>query len=232
MNYLLAVTATICFSLGFYGTSKFLERTHNRIVAKKGADDVRKYINYTQHDPDKLPAIVRLTKDGRTYCSGTVIDEHTILTASHCVVSQSLFGMELNNKPIEIMAYDNVHRGTFGKVKADAVSIQLDRALIKGNFSIFQPAPYISDVTTSVSYRLPGTRIISCGYPLGGDFYCSDSVYIGADGFAMKTTAVLIPGMSGGPAFLEDGRLVAVNIAVNDKGEAIITPAYNIDMMK
>lgn len=182
--------------------------------------------------PTRLNPVVRLTRDGRTYCSGTVIDETTILTASHCVVFETPMGMAVNQDDIEIIAADNIPRGTFARVKLSTLSLQLDRVLLKGDFKIYEPQSYINDVATSVKYRKPGTKLVSCGYPLGGDYYCSTSVYTRSSYFSLTSTAILIPGMSGGPTMLEDGRVIGVNIAVNEAGEALIAPSYNIDLNK
>src|ERR1700692_2509663 len=65
-----------------------------------------------------LRPIVRLTKNGRTFCSGTVINSHTIVTAAHCVVQENPFealtGPTLKDE-IEIRENDNLPTGVIAK---------------------------------------------------------------------------------------------------------------------
>lgn len=174
-----------------------------------------------------LLPVVRLVQKGRTYCSGVVIDSTTIVTASHCVVMESMFGgMAINRKPIEIRAADNLGRGTYGNVSG--IMIQMDRAVIKGDFHLFRAAPYISDVGESISHRIDGEKMFACGYPLGGKLFCTRMVYLHDMAFMLAVRGVLIPGMSGGPTMLMDGTVIAINVAVaNDF--SIVSPIYNID---
>jgi len=176
--------------------------------------------------PVGLLPIIRLVKDGRTYCSGVVIDKTTIVTASHCVSVASMFGTTVNKDPIDIRAYDNLNRGTTARVMG--VLVQLDRAVLKGDFRLFAPANYVSDVEKNVSYRSKGQQYISCGYPLGGKLYCTPLTFIQNAGFMMGVKGILIPGMSGGPTMLQDGTVIAINIAV-DQDMSYVSPIYNID---
>lgn len=179
--------------------------------------------------PVKLSAIVRLVRDGRTFCSGVVIDKTTILTASHCVISSDIFGgVRLNTAEIEIRAPDNRPLGVVAQVKPSAILLQLDRAILKGDFTQFEPAGYINDVQENVATRIKDNVFMSCGYPLGGKLFCTKTVFVSNYGFMMEVKGVLIPGMSGGPTFTSDGRVVALNIAV--EGEfSIISPVYNVN---
>ena len=177
----------------------------------------------------KLNPIVRLVKDGQTMCSGVVIDKTTVLTAAHCVLVETPFGAIYDGQPIEIRASDNVARGTWARPRS--AYARLDRAVLKGDFSDYEPAKYISDVKESVATRVPGLAYISCGYPLGGELYCASMSYIQDDAFFLDVKGVLIPGMSGGPTMLLDGRVIAVNTAV-EGNHSIVAPIYNVDMMK
>jgi len=173
-----------------------------------------------------LLPIVRLVKDGRTYCSGVVIDKTTIVTANHCVTIPTVSGIEVNKSLINIRAYDNIDRGTGALVLGTL--IRLDRAILKGDFHIFAPANYISDVEKNVSYRNKGQQFVACGYPLGGKLFCTPLTFIQNAGFMMGVHGILIPGMSGGPTMLPDGTVVAINIAV-DQDMTYVSPIYNVD---
>lgn len=178
----------------------------------------------------KLGSVVRLVREGRTYCSGVVIDPTTIVTAAHCVLINTPFGPWADeDTPIEIRGADNKFRSTYGRLKS--ASTQIDRAVIKGNFSIYQSSKYISDMAQSVAVRHQGQRMVSCGYPLGGALFCNEMVYIKELAFFMTVKGLLVPGMSGGPTMLPDGTVIGINSAV-EADYSIIAPLYNVEMFK
>lgn len=176
-----------------------------------------------------LNPIVRLVHKGRTFCSGFVIDKNTIVTAGHCLmVDMGLFST-LDSDPIEIRTVEDRPTGIVGKPYL--VMMQIDRGILKGNFSMFDPIKYSGDVKLSVKIRVPGNTYVACGYPLGGGFFCNTVVYIRDEGFCLAVKGVIIPGMSGGPVMLEDGTVVAINDAVG-QDYSVVCPIYNVDMEK
>jgi len=174
----------------------------------------------------QLQSIVRLVRKGHTFCSGTVIDRETILTAGHCVTVETLLGEILNREDIEIRGPDNKPLGVVGHVKN--AYPQLDRGIIKGNFSMFPSSLYISSVPESIKTRYPGAHYISCGYPMGGSLYCTVTTYLHDFAFCIAVHGVLIPGMSGGPTMLPDGTVIAINNAVEDEF-SVLCPIYGVD---
>jgi V8-like Glu-specific endopeptidase len=178
---------------------------------------------------DPRDSIIRLVRGGHTYCSGTVIDKNTAITASHCVSIQTPFGAMVDTDTIEIRAADNKPIKITAKVKG--VSYQLDRAILKGNFSVFPASKYAGSAADSAKHRNLGEKFLSCGFPMGQELYCNVTTYISNIGFMLALKGILIPGMSGGPTFTSDGTLIAVNVAV--EGEmAIVAPIYGIDGQK
>jgi hypothetical protein len=177
-----------------------------------------------------LPSTVRLTRDGKTFCSGIIINDTTMITAAHCVVAMTPMGAFLLEEYVDIRASDNVERGTMAKIQS--VSTQLDRATLKGDFKAFKHNRVLSDPEDNAKIRIPGTRMISCGYPMGTELYCATMTYVTEDGFQMRTknvgTGLLIPGMSGGPTMLPDGTVVGVNSAVEGEN-SLISPTYNME---
>jgi hypothetical protein len=176
--------------------------------------------------PTKYGSIVRLTMNGKTFCSGTVITDYIIVTAAHCVLMETPFGMTLNTNPIEIRPSDNTDIGVIGYV--NFATPQMDQALIVGKFTDFKNRRYITDPMKLQDIgTLFNTKLISCGYPLNGDLYCSNMTYVGPENFSWAVKGILLPGMSGGPTMLPDGTMVAVNIAV--LGEySLVSPIYNL----
>lgn len=200
------------------------------IIASRGfLNDIKNVAKSAGANTPKLGSVVRLVVDDATYCSGVVIDKNTIVTARHCVIRSSLFGAYMDDSAIEIRAADNIARNTYAKAKS--ASQQIDRAILKGNFSIYTSAPYISDMAKSVEIRQSGQKLISCGYPLGGGLFCNQMIYIEEVNFFMKVKGLLVPGMSGGPVMLPDGTVVGINSAVEGKS-SIISPMYNVEMFK
>lgn len=176
--------------------------------------------------PQETGTIVRLVLDNNTYCSGAVVSDEVVITAGHCVITEIPFlGVSMNTNPIEIRASDNVPRQTYGK--AIYYSPQLDHAIIKGNFSIYKKFKFIDDpaiLTKIKDLRVPFT---ACGYPMGGELFCTVVTFNRTSLFMWKVNGILIPGMSGGPVLLPDGTEIGINDAVDEDG-SIISPLYNI----
>jgi V8-like Glu-specific endopeptidase len=174
-------------------------------------------------DSSKYGSIVRLVSDGKTFCSGTVINNHTVLTAAHCIVTVTPFG-PMTNEDIEVRPSDNTDLKIHGQPYY--ATIQLDQGLIAGDFSKFESRSHTADVKKLVDSRF--TYYKTCGYPMGGPLYCNTLHYKNLTNFMWSVDGVLIAGMSGGPVMLSDGTVVAVNVAV-EGDRAVVSPIYNID---
>lgn len=180
--------------------------------------------------PDKkqklLNPIVRLNQGNQTFCTGTVVNSTTIITASHCVVEANMFGMMMVRGDIEIRPESNLPIGVNARV--GYVTTQLDTDILKGDFSKFEPKKHISDINELMKLQTPGRKLLSCGYPLGGNLQCTPTIYLRRDIFMQDVEGLLLPGMSGGPTMLEDGTQIAVNVAVYED-HSIVAPIFNVD---
>jgi len=175
--------------------------------------------------PNYRIGVIRLvTDEGDTFCTGTVVNATTIITAAHCVIRK----VELNIDQIEIRASDNIPLKLYGKPEVVSVPEQLDTAILTGDFKQFTPKRYITNPRKLTKIRKNyESYLIACGYPMRGDLYCSRLEGISPSGFQWASRGVLLPGMSGGPTMLEDGTQVAVNTAVSYE-YSLVSPLYNV----
>ncbi len=173
-----------------------------------------------------LGSIVRLTAGGHTFCSGTVVNKHTIVTAAHCVSANTPFGLMVIQEPISIRDNDNVELGV--EAVPSFIDPQTDHAILRGDFSKFHTRELITDPTklTAIIETAIRPTFITCGYPLGGSLYCTESKFLNRYIFFWAVSGTLLPGMSGGPTMV-DGAVVGTNYAVQDQF-AIISPTYNM----
>ncbi len=175
-----------------------------------------------------LNPIVRLVaSNGRTYCTGTVIDPTTVVTASHCVTVQDpVFGVTFPNPdPIGIRAEDNEDRKMFARTYT--ISPQLDHAVLKGSFPGFQYPVYTTDIKELNELTKNNAHSLkACGYPLGGNLYCTKLEFMNYNVFMWSAKGQILPGMSGGPVFYS-GKFIAINVAM-EHDHAIISPIYNV----
>lgn len=173
-------------------------------------------------------SIIRLhdVETGEFFCSGVVISNTRIVTAAHCLVVPGLFGYEVRRE-VEVRDRDN----SPGKIiaKFESGNPRQDLATLKGNFQKFDQRPIITAADTLNRIFLSGRNLLACGYPEGGALRCSPFQQRHRTLFFFSGTGYLYPGMSGGPVIDEDtGAVIAVNQAVNEAGEAIVSPLVEL----
>jgi hypothetical protein len=173
----------------------------------------------------RLSPVVRLTTDdGRTYCTAVVVTPHTAVTAGHCIVEAEVFGMMIIRDHVNVRPDSAADLGIVAAVSS--VTPQLDQATILGDFRAFEARPIINDIAKLDELLEKKPSFISCGYPLGSKLVCSKTILQDRFNFMWRVRGLLLPGMSGGPTFLEDGTVVGTNDAVKDNF-SIIAPTYN-----
>ncbi len=148
-------------------------------------------------------SVVRLSVNGQFMCTGVVIGNNYVLTASHCVVDEN--GV-MKDERVTVESDD-------GRVmvigRTAGVNTRMDWAIIQGNFERIPGAHVISR-----DLEVP-PMVLACGYPQGSHYiYCETLKPITNDAFLIKCGGVLQPGMSGGPVFDDKGNVVGLNIRV------------------
>lgn len=174
-------------------------------AGRKGIEKPRAHID---------TSIVRLhdAETGRFFCSGVVISDVQILTAAHCIVRDSLFGLEVVKK-VEIRAVNDTAMGLYAEVVA--ANPRQDVAMLSGNFSLFDHMSVeIKPQALEDSY-LKSKHLKACGYPAGGALVCTQVKNVKHQLFGFSADGFLYPGMSGGPVIDEEtGMVIGVNTAV------------------
>lgn len=162
------------------------------------------YTNSPKKSNTGLSPVVRLYHEetGTTYCTGTVVSNKYVVTATHCV--QNMLG-EINNDVV-------LMSGKFEKkvnAKVRHVSIDQDVTVLMGDFTEFRK------IKINTNHQLKhGEKLLSIGYR-NFKLYASDGTFNNYFGFLINTDGInLLPGMSGGPLLNEASELVGVNHGV------------------
>lgn len=163
-------------------------------------------------------SIVRLhTADGRFFCSGVVITPNAIATAGHCVIVETPFGAMIDpDLKIEIRGADGLPTHIYARV--GGVNPRIDTAMLLGDFHLFAHRDVI-DSPSEIDriFMNPESKIVACGYPLGGALTCSEVQKVRHAAFWYRAIGWLYPGMSGGPVIdLSSGKVIALNRAVDE----------------
>ena len=169
----------------------------------------------------KYSGIVRLLTPSYSFiCTGVIISRHYALTAAHCVVDS--FNKIQTSKKYNIQPSDRSE--TIGDIAVVSVDLYRDVALLRGNFDLF--APLMIDWSGILTTAIQDMRAVSsCGFPSGGDFFCSALWYAGNYNFQMLFTGgPIYKGMSGGPVLAKHGDgfvVIGINSAVTHNGVVI-----------
>lgn len=172
------------------------------------------------NNPKKSNAIVRLhTLDNRFFCSGSVISDKYVLTASHCLVNS--IG-KMRNENLYVVAQDRMNVEIGIPVAAESTT---DLALIEGDFSGFNKIKILidpNDLDLKDHFKI-------CGFQMGTpEITCYNTEIKSNNYFTLLGTGITFRGSSGGPGIdLEKNIVISVNTAVSESG-VILSPVIGI----
>ncbi len=130
---------------------------------------------------------------------------------------------ELVHKPEKYRAEIVYFDGRTSPLKLLNFDAVRDLALVSGN----APTPFFSRLYAPSLQR--GTRVFSIGNPLDLGFTIVEGTYNGllenSQYEEIHFTGSINPGMSGGPAILDDGRVIGVNVATEGNQVSFLVPA-------
>lgn len=172
-------------------------------------------------------SIIRLhDQNGRFFCSGVVISPHMLATAAHCVSQDTPFGTLVDpDMVIEVRSDDMRKSRVAAHIKS--LNSRMDVALLVGDFADFAKRDIIDDPAQIDAIMMdPASKLVTCGYPLGGPLTCSRVTEVRHGFYTMYyAQGWMYPGMSGGPVIdLRTGAVLAVNRGIVDTGEIIFNP--------
>lgn len=204
------VLASLVLSgMSFYKTIQNGKQVDNKIVL-----EIKKKFGTEPSEPLYNP-IVKLSKAGRPFCSGFVIDANYAITAGHCLGSME---DKLETADLNIILDTGKDSGTV----AHAVGFngRVDLGLITGNFNKFKSLKVDME-----NFRMAMPLAYACGFPFGQiKMVCNPVIPQNNDGFLINALGYLVPGMSGGVVIdPKTGEGVALNTAVGD-GVVKLTP--------
>lgn len=173
----------------------------------------------------KVQVQSRLGKEKIAVGSGSIIREDGLIVTNYHVIS-SHFSDPANNK----IVYSVGKNSEEILANLEAVDLVNDLALIKP----LSKTEYKNIVELEKGNLQQGQRIYSLGFPHNWSMTMIEGIF---NGYMDKqlishylVSHALSPGMSGGPTFNEDGKLVAINVAATDK-LSILIPATSLSIL-
>ncbi len=166
---------------------------------------------------NELGGIVALYNDqGNFFCSGFVVDDKTVVTATHCI------GATTDNV-VGVVSGGQVTLGQFTHFNS-----RTDIAIIQGDFSKFSKFEVEMDPAKDALVNQNDVVLVSCGYPYGGKPVCYRLSELVKYVDMTAATGQMYAGMSGGPVIdLKTGKVYGVNHAVTI-GKVVFAPTVNL----
>lgn len=152
-----------------------------------------------------LKPLFQFSNKGKGSCTATVVYENYALTAAHCVKPKIVY---------EVW-------GTKETVRAVYINLQLDRAILKGEFKDRQAI--LVDHRADLLHSTPA--VVYCGYAGGSHTeVCKQGMRYGLDVFQVMFSNTVMPGMSGGPVVdMVSGQLVGIITSAQKNGAMTCT---------
>ncbi len=160
------------------------------------------------------PVVYLLDKHDNQICSGTVVSEHYVLTAAHCLESTA-----------KVAAIDNSNITV--KITNFTEYARMDIGVLVGDFTAFN-ALEIETVPLEILSAITAAPLVGCGAPLGGSYICQPFENSRRMYFQVESSAFVYPGMSGGVVLnMSNNTVVGVITAASTQG-VVWTPTIEL----
>lgn len=171
----------------------------------------------------KHSAVIKIEKINEPgVCSAFVVSDELAVTAAHCLtppVKKPVVSDE-GWKNDSFRVYNSVGENLFLVVKPIWIRRFPDFATLQGNFKDFNKLKLKVD---SVDIK-KGHTIYVCGFPGGiAPAICNVGELTGTSYFSGVTNAYMSMGMSGGPVFDKDYRVIGLNASRQENGDSLFS---------
>lgn len=148
-------------------------------------------------------------------CTAFVINDRAAVTATHCLGNKKIVNPlqspavpQTTPAPDTFQVYNSKGENTYITVTAGEPMSNTDIVLVKGDFTLFNK---ISVDVDNFNIK-PGESLYACGY--AGSFStpaCNTGEFTGTSTFMGMMNNYLAQGMSGGPVFNKNYKVIGVN---------------------
>lgn len=199
------------------GLSPAIIESFSQYLQKRQAESI---IEETFKPSNNKAVVGILMNNGQASCSGVQIDSKIVLTANHCVADGNVaFGkLEVFKEEADTpnLSYAGLYYVVYreplldfaiiSSIPSAAITDQVKREIFKTTLRHLR-APVAGEKVDAVGFRFGETKVISTGFVDDGLPYFHSSLGF----FSTRISTWIDGGMSGGPVYGKDGKIVGLN---------------------